>query len=183
MKGLRRLPAGLAAVLLALSFGLQACVFGPRLKVEPGGQVQNKTIRYDLILYGDRYYEDLHTVAILGIEGSHYKIVPYAPKFEYTVVRNVGGARAMETAVRFFEDTNPNFTGTMLSRILGPDGDVIGYEIKPLYQPFVYGMSDILDTSYWLKGKGTVLAWIRLKASINRGGGGQESDRPEGMGK
>ncbi len=183
MKGLvplRTRPA--AAVLLFFAFGIQACAFGPRLKVEPGGQVRD-TLRYDLILYGGRYSEDLHTVAIMGIEGSHYKIVPYAPEFEYSVVRNVGAARAMKTAVRFFEDTNPNFMGTMLSRILGPDGSLIGYEIRPLYQPFVYGMSDILDTSYWLKGKGVVSAWIKLKPSINRAGGGQENEKPAGMGR
>ncbi len=153
-----------------------ACVMGPRLKVEPDARIR-QNLRYDLILYGGRYSEDLYTVAIMGIEGGPYKIVPYAPSFDYRVVKDVGAAEAFKIAVRFFSGTNPNFAGTRQSRISGPDGETIGYEIRPLYQPFVYGMSDILDTSYWLKGKGVVSAWIELSPAINKSGGRQDGNR------
>ncbi len=165
------------AVLMVLVCALQSCATGTRLAVEPGGRIQ-KNLRYDLILYGGRYSEDLHTVAIMGIEGGPYKIVPYAPPFDYRVVKDVDAPEALNMAVRFFSATNPNFLWTRQSRILGPDGTVIGYEIRPLYQPFVYGISDILDTSYWLKGKGVVSAWIELNPAIKRNGGGQEGHAP-----
>ena len=174
-----RVRACLGAALLVAVCALQACAIAPALKVEPGGQIQ-KNLRYDLILYGGSYMGDLHTIAIMGIEGSPYRIVPYAPAFDYGIIKGLSAGVAQATAVRFFSLTNPDFIGTRQSRILAPDGRVIGYEIRPLYQPFVYGLSDVLDTSYWLKGHGIVSAWIQLKSGINRPGGGEETGRPFG---
>ncbi len=166
----------LAAALLAAAWTIPGCAIGPRLRVESVsgqnalGQIP-KDLRYDLILYGGRYSEDLYTVAILSIEGTPYRIVPYAPAFDYKVLKNVSAPQAMETVVRFFRNTNPNFMGIGLRQVLGPDGKAIAYEIRPLYQPFVYGFSDVLETSYWVMGKGLVNVWIDVASGVRRDGG------------
>lgn len=42
---------------------------------------------------------------------------------------------------------------------------IIGYEIRPLYKPFVYGMSDMIEVDYWLLKDGKVKVTIRFSAT------------------
>ncbi|MDA8089398.1 MAG: hypothetical protein M0Z61_04145 [Nitrospiraceae bacterium] len=166
-----------AALLCAVL--ISACAMGPRLRTGPAGQIPIHQ-RGDLVLYGGRYSEDLYTVAIFVLNESPYRIVPYAPKFDYRVIKDVGAPEAMDMAVRFFRATNPNFLGTTRQvRVLAPDGKIIGYEIRPLYQPFVYGFSDVLETNYWVKAKGVVNVLIEIPADLRperRGGDNEPSE-------
>jgi hypothetical protein len=52
-----------------------------------------------------------------------------------------------------------------LSKITAPDGDVVGYEIRPLYEPFRYGVDDVLYTNYKFEGEKVVLT-VRLVPSV-----------------
>jgi len=53
-----------------------------------------------------------------------------------------------------------------LSKIVNHEGVSIGFEVKPLYIPFVYGFSDIVDVYYWLKGDGKVKVVIKLDSNL-----------------
>ncbi len=158
-----------AVLLLAVLLPLFACAYGPVLRVEPAPGIEE--LHYDAILFGGRYSEDLESMAILVIRGAPYRILPYAPKFDYRVIKDLSAPQALEAATRFLSAINPNFTGTTINRILDPEGNPIGYEVRPLYQPFVYGLSDILETSYRVWSKGIVRAWIEVTPSVERQGG------------
>lgn len=126
----------------------------------------DETAAYDVIYYGGRYQDDLETIAILDKAGDPYTIVPRAPKFNYRVEKNVPGKIAAEAATRWVASFNPAFAGTMVSSISGPDGSIIGYEVRPLYQPFTYGLTDVFITSYHEEKKGIIKAWIQLRPEI-----------------
>ena len=122
---------------------------------------------FTLILYGAHYLDDLETVAILDFEGDEYYFEFYAPEFNYKVKNGVQAQEAMKEAENFVSFHN-SFWRSQLSKIVNKEGVPIGYEVKPLYRPFVYGFSDILDVYYWLKGDGKVKVIIRLDNSVEK---------------
>lgn len=105
---------------------------------------------YTLFLYGGRYQNDLETVAILDKEGDQYTFDPYAPEFDYQVIKDLSAKQALDTAYAFVSNKSPDFYRAQLSSIRDNLGAVIGYEVRPLYQPFTYGYSDVLDIVYWI---------------------------------
>jgi hypothetical protein len=54
-----------------------------------------------------------------------------------------------------------------MSKIIAPNGDILGYEVRPLYYPFTYGVEDVLETDYRRKGDKVVIT-IRLVPSVQR---------------
>jgi len=146
-------------------FVLAGCATGRRLSTEPA--MVNEDYRYDLILYGGRHQNDLETLAILDKAGDGYTIEPLAPAFDYYMHRDYPGPNAINAAVKWVS-FNPAFAAIRTNRILDRGGNTIGYEIRPLYQPFVFGTIDVLETHYSLKENGVVTAWIRLIPSVER---------------
>jgi len=125
---------------------------------------QEITGNYNVILYGGIYAKALETVAILSKEDSPYTIVPYAPEFDYKIIKNLPAKDALAVAYDFIS-RNPNVTRPQLARIIdSSSGRVIGYEVRPLYQPFVYGATDLLNIYYWREGdKVYVRMWVLRK--------------------
>ena len=124
---------------------------------------------FTIILYGANYLDDLETVAILDYEGDDYHFEPYAPAFNYKVREGVQAHEAMKEAEKFVS-FHSSFWKSQMSKILDKEGVMIGYEVRPLYRPFIYGFSDILDVYYWLKGDGKVRVIIRLDKSVESTG-------------
>lgn len=46
-------------------------------------------------------------------------------------------------------------------------GKTIGYELRPLYLPLDFGVSDVLDVTYWLR-EGKVKVVIKLLHSVEK---------------
>jgi hypothetical protein len=123
---------------------------------------------FTLILYGGNYLDDLETIAILDSEGDEYTLAPYAPDFEYRVQKGVQAEEALSTAQKFVS-FHPSFRRSQLSKILDKNGNIIGYELRPLYMPIAVGMvGDVLDVYYWLKEGGRVKVTIKLVPSLER---------------
>ena len=121
---------------------------------------QEVTGTFTLILYGGRHINDLETLVILDKEGDQYEFEPYAPEFDYKVKKGVTAGDALSEAKKFVSFHNA-FWRSQLSRILDEKGNIIGYELRPLYRPFVYGRDDLLEVYYRVK-DGKVIAFIRL---------------------
>lgn len=120
---------------------------------------------FTLILYGANYLDDIETVAILDYEGDEYYFEPYAPEFDYRVKKGIPAKEALKKAEKFVSFHN-SFWKYHLSKIVNHEGVSIGFEVKPLYIPFVYGFSDIVDVYYWLKGDGKVKVVIKLDSNL-----------------
>jgi len=121
---------------------------------------------FTLILWGNRFLDDLETVAFLDFEGDQYTFEPYAPDFDFTIKKGVPAKEALKRAEEFVSQ-NSDFQNSQVFRILDQSGVVIGYEMHPFYRPLRYGHSDVIDVQYWIDNK-TVKVKVRLKPWIER---------------
>ncbi len=121
---------------------------------------------FTLILYGARDINDIEALAILDLEGDQYTLEPYAPDFDYKVKKGLSEKAALNEAYKFVSYHNA-FRRPQLSKIIDDKGNIIGYEVMPLYMPFVFGRSNVLEVDYWLKGD-TIKITIKITPSIER---------------
>jgi len=140
--------------------------FEKPLKTEKA-KVDDVTGSFTLILYGGRFSDDLETIAILDCEGDQYTFEPYAPEFDYRIKKRVQAKDAIREAEKFVSFHN-SFWHSQLSKLIDNKGNIIGYELRPLYLPFLYGINDVMDVYYWLKEGNKVKVTIRLTPSIER---------------
>ncbi len=120
---------------------------------------------YLLILYGARHGNDLESAVIFDIEGDDYTFEPYAPHFDYKIERGLDYSRAIHRAQKFVS-WHPLYQRSELKRIT-LSGTDIGYELRPLYDPLSFGLSDVLDIDYRLRDH-KVIVRIRLLPQIER---------------
>jgi hypothetical protein len=122
---------------------------------------------FNLVLYGGRFSDDVETIAILDLEGDGYLLEPFAPDFDFRIRKSVSAKEALEQAQKFVGFHNA-FWRSQLSRIMDKTGNTIGYEIRPLYLPFYFGVSDVFEVYYWLKENGRVKVTIKLIPFVER---------------
>jgi len=144
-------------------FGSASCAPGIHLNTQGGGD-SKITGSYTVIYYGCNFLNDLETIVFLEKEGGKYNFEPYAPDFKYRVNKGLPADEAIATAMKF-ASCNASFSRTQVKSILAPNGDTIGYEVRPLYMPLTYGVNDVLDVNYWLK-DGKIVVTVRLAPSI-----------------
>ena len=167
-------------MLLFLAAAISSCGLSLKQEIQTesatGAEISGM---YSLILYGGRHGNDLESVAILAREDAPYTIVPYAREFDYKIIKHVPAKEALAKAYKFVS-FHPAFSQTQLARIVDSSGRVLGYEIRPLYAPYTYGLSDVLDIYYWKKDD-KVFVKMRLKEEIENkiisGGGGKGGNR------
>jgi len=158
--------------ILLLMFGLLfssvSCAPGIRLSTQAAPEPE-VTGNYTVIYYGCNFFNDFETIAFLDREDGAYNFEPYAPEFAYRVKKGLSAKEAFESAMKFVS-CNSSFSRAQVSRILGPNSETIGYEVRPLYQPFAYGAGDVLFVSYGLK-DGKVVITVRLQEVMLQEGG------------
>jgi hypothetical protein len=152
---------------VVLIFAIISCA-GTGLRTASIADNETITGLFSVILYGTQEYESLNTIAFLDIEGDGYEMIPYAPEFNYRVIRNVRDELAVEKALHFISTQNPDFQNPQIRRILGVQGNTIGYELRPLYRIFVYGLSDVLQIHYRPMGGGKIRISIALDPWIEK---------------
>lgn len=159
----RKLVLSVAAVVAALT--LQACAPGKALRtgVVPGGDIRGT---YTLILYGGNYSDDLETIAFLDKEGDRFSLEPYAPEFVFRAIKGLTADRALGEASEFIR-AHVDFQREQFRSIRDEKGEIVGYELRPLYLPVTFGTSDVLDVDYWLK-EDRILVFIKLKPSLEK---------------
>lgn len=121
---------------------------------------------FTVIFYGARDINDIETLALLDMEGDEYTLETYAPDFDYKVKKGLSEKAALNEAYKFIGYHNA-FLRPQVSKIIDRKGNTIGYEVMPLYIPFVFGRSDVLEVDYSLKGD-KVKVTIRIIPSIER---------------
>ncbi len=135
------------------------------LKMIPASSEEIKGT-FTLILYGANHIDDLETIAIMDYEGDNIKFEPYAPDFSYRKKFSVTPAEAIKEAVDFVSWHNA-FNHYEIKRIVTKADSTLGFEIRPLYDPLTFGVTDVLDVDYILEGD-KVKVLIKLKPHIER---------------
>lgn len=142
-----------------------SCAPGRYLRTEDATATEI-TGTFSLILYGGRHSMDLETVAILGQEGTPYTFEVYAPKYDYKIIKGFPAKEALEKATTFVS-FHPYFWRSRLGKIFDYQGNVIGYEVRPLYDPFLFRFPDVLYVDYIIRDT-KVVVYIRLRPDVER---------------
>jgi hypothetical protein len=120
---------------------------------------------FTLILYSGSHSGSIETIAFLDKEDDLYTLEPFAPEFAYRIVKGVPAREALERAEGFIQ-MNSSFMGSRLSKIMDDRDCIIGFELRPLYQPITYGISDVLDVHYKMKDRKVIVS-VSLKPSVS----------------
>ncbi|HWR58768.1 MAG TPA: hypothetical protein VN328_07765 [Thermodesulfovibrionales bacterium] len=164
----------IAAMVVTVNVPLAA---GKDIRTEEA-RIADITGTFTLILYGGRFSRDVETVAFLDPEGDKYTLEPYAPDFDFRVIKGLSAKEASDKALHFVK-AHFSFWTSQLSRILDDNGRAVGFELRPLYDPLTFGNPDVMDINYSLKGD-KIRIYIKLKPDTERrlfGGGSIDSDR------
>ena len=154
---------GARIILIVLIALVSSCASGRYLRTEPADTSEIEG-NYNLILYGGRYSEDVENLAILDKDNDPYTFEIYARKDNYTVQKNIPAKEALDKAQQFVS-RHRAFMRSRLSSILDPAGNIIGYELRPLYIMFEFGDPDVLSVYYEITDT-TVTVHIWLKQDI-----------------
>jgi hypothetical protein len=159
-----------AVFISVVIFMLISCVPGVKLHTRHLADAPGLAGGYTLILYDGGSYHRYDTLAVLDPEGDGYRILPSAPEFDYRIVRGLAADVALQKAEHFV-GMHPEFLRAHMSEITGDAGNPVGYEIRPLYLPVIYGQSDLLDVVYLLGEEGadgvrTVRVIVRVKPIV-----------------
>ncbi len=164
----------LTFIFLAALFFISCSSSAIRLNTS-GAQDSEITGTYRVIFYGCNFNNDLETIAFLDKESDKYAFEPYAPDFKYKVKKGVAAKEALAEAKEFV-NCNTSYLRAGTYKITSPNGEVLGYEVRPFYEPLTYGIEDVLITDYSIKGDKVVIK-MRLNPSVERTRKGNRGDR------
>jgi hypothetical protein len=154
--------SGIYYLAVLLSF-LVSCAPGLRTQAVRDSEI---TGSYTGIFHGCNFLNDLETIVFLDKEGDQYTLEPYSPDFNYKVHKGFSASEAVSEAKKFV-NCNSSFSHSQTTGIISPDGRILGYEIRPIYSPFRYGVSDVLYTNYRISGDKVIIT-IRIIPSVER---------------
>jgi hypothetical protein len=149
----------------ATLFALVACARGTYLRSEPMSGPVEIAGSFTFILYATDLYDRLKRAAFLDVEGDGYTLAVKAPAFEYEVQEGIEAVEATEKALHVLS-SHRDFLRMRVARVLDGEGNTIAYELRPLYKPTDYGLSDVLIIDHWLVDEGRVDVVIDVKPSI-----------------
>lgn len=121
---------------------------------------------FRMILYGANHSNDLETVAVLDKEGDNIRFVPLAPDFIYRTEDKISAEEGLEKSIKFIS-WHRAFLSYEIKKIMDRENNILGYELRPLYDPLTFGITDILDIDY-IAQDDVVKVIVRLKPSIER---------------
>ena len=170
-----KIPVILMGIFLVTILSGACAVTTYTLKTEDGG-LTGTSGTYTILRYGMSNPEDYATFAIIFPENGKYSFDIYRPDFEYRAEKGLTAKQAMEAA-QVFVSWNPEFSRAQASKIIGPDGNVIGYEVKALYKRTLFGMEDVAYLTYVLKDNNLVTVYLRIDEVVrSRQHGGSGGD-------
>jgi hypothetical protein len=147
-QAIRRMFVLFAATLFVFSFVSSAGAAGLKTARADASEVQGT---FTLMLYGCSSGSDVNNVAILKKEGGGDAFKIDAPDSEYAVKAGLDGREALAQAEKFL-GCSVELDHTQLSKIMGPKGDVLGFEVKPQYEISRFGTPDAFETRYTWEG-------------------------------
>jgi hypothetical protein len=152
-------------VLLILSIVNFSCAPGQYLKTMRTSDSALSGM-FTVIHYGYNYSNDPLSLAILDLEGDQYTFEMYANEYEYVSNKGVPAEKALQNSL-FFISQHSYYFSSQLSRILDDNGQIVGYELRPLYHVQLFGINDILDVDYRII-ENRIIVSADLKRSIEK---------------
>ena len=154
------------AVLLLVIDCLSSCMTGVELRARPADR-RLISGTYTLYLYGCHYPDQADNVAILVDENGKFPIEIFDLDTSYIVKKGVPAQQALAEADAFVRCSTHGIWQIWVARIPETGIGAIGYEVRPLYQPHEFGVSDIMTIRYRLI-DGKVRVYINKAPELER---------------
>ncbi len=142
-----------------------SCATYKSLKTERTGE-RDLSGTFSVIYYGYTYANDPKAIAVLDIEGDEFTFQPYASDFEFEIRSGVPSEKALPYA-HSFVGRHSYFFNSQVRKIFAESGQVIGYEVRPLFHVAAFGQNDILDVDYWTEEE-TVYVSMDMKEHVKK---------------
>lgn len=120
---------------------------------------------YNLIIYSNSFINDPETFIVLDRADDGMKILPYAPAFKYSVKENLDEKEALKIAGEILKDSS--IVSFVKCSTIRDKENIYGYELKPVYFPWIFGILEPLETVYKKQGS-TITIFIRLHPQVER---------------
>lgn len=120
--------------------------------------------KFNLIIYSNSFINDPETFIILDRVDDNIKIAPYAPDFKYRAIENLDEKEALKIANEILKSSS---VSTIKCSAIYDNGNIIGYELKPIYFLWIFGVLEPVETVYKKEGN-SILIFIRLNPRVER---------------
>ncbi|MCS7215099.1 MAG: hypothetical protein RMI30_03870 [Thermodesulfovibrio sp.] len=120
---------------------------------------------FNLIIYSNSFINDPETFIVLDRVDDKNKIVPYASDFKYRLIEKVNE----KEVIKITNDVlgNSSFINSIKCSVIYDKEIIVGYELKPLYFPWIFGIIEPVETIYKKEGD-LVYIFIRLNPRVER---------------
>ncbi len=154
----------LTKILIFLTLVVLPLTLQAEVSVEQCDEIDIKGT-FNLIIYSNSFINDPETFIFLDRVDDKIKILPYAPAFKYRAIENLNEKEAMKIVNEILRDSS--FISSIKCSTLYDKENIIGYELKPLYFPWIFGILEPVETVY-KKEEGFILIYIRLNPMVER---------------
>lgn len=121
--------------------------------------------KFNLIIYSNSYINDPETFIILDKTDDNIDFSLYAPSFKFKVIPNLKETEALKIAHEIMY--NPSFIISFKYTEIKSSGITAGFEIKPVYFPWIFGTLEPVETVY-KKENNSIKVFIRLNPRVER---------------
>ncbi len=121
--------------------------------------------KFNLIIYSNSFINDPETFIVLDVVEDKVSIKPYASDFKYTIHQNLNEKEALKIAKDVL--SSANISTLKCAVLMDSSKNVVGYEVKPIYFPWVWGVLEPVETRYKEYGN-TITIFIRLDPRVER---------------
>lgn len=133
--------------------------------------------KFNVIIYSNSYINDPETFIIFDKTDDNIDFSLYAPSFKFKVIPNLKDTEALKISREILYNSSSissfKYTEIKIS------GITAGFEIKPVYFPWIFGILEPVETVYKKKNN-SIEVFIRLnprvERQINNGGNSDKDD-------
>lgn len=119
---------------------------------------------FNLIIYSDSFINDPETFIVFDIADDKISVFPYASSFKFRVIENLNEKEALKTSQEILKNSSVSF---IKCSVIRDKNSVFGYELKPIYFPWIFGILEPVKTVY-KKQNDTITIFIRLNPQVEK---------------
>lgn len=120
--------------------------------------------KFNLIIYGNSFINDPETFIILDNQVDNITISPYASSFKYKILQNIDEKKSLQLIKDIFSSSSVSF---IRYKEIKDANRILGFEIKPVYYPWIFGISEPIETTY-KKNDDRIDVFIRLNPRVEK---------------
>jgi len=120
---------------------------------------------FTLYLLQDEPGADAARAAIIDVEGDDIRLVPAVSSFYIKTHGGLTLSSAMDKSQSVFA-SHCAYTGHVLRGLASAGGEIVGYEITPVYTPFLCEFAPTVNLNYYSKGQGIIRVVMSVTGKV-----------------